>query len=238
MIRARLLVRGAVGVLGELLITAGVLLLLFLAWQLWWTDVRAVAAQGARTDQLQRDWDDSVAEALPRPDPSTDAADPPVVPDPAEGETFAIVHVPRFGDGYAPRPVLEGVTQDVLREGVGHYPGTALPGAIGNLALAGHRVTYGKPFNQVEQLRTGDAVVVETQQAWFTYRVTSTRIVLPQDVDVIAAVPGDPLATPTERMLTLTTCHPMFSARQRYIVHAVLDEWQPRAEGSPASLGP
>ena len=107
---------------------------------------------------------------------------------------------------------------------------------MGNVALAGHRVTYGKPFNQIAELVTGDAVVLETEEAWFTYRVTTSEIVSPREVDVIAPVPGDPTAVPTQRMLTLTTCHPMFSARQRYVVYAVLDTWQPRSAGEPASL--
>lgn len=234
MSRAGRVVRATTGVFGELLITAGVLLLLFVVWQLWWTDVRAEAAQEKRTDALQQDWGDFAPDQLP---PPAEQSDPPALPAPAPGQAFAIVYVPRFGAGYQPRPVLEGTGQEVLKEGVGHYPGTALPGAIGNMALAGHRVTYGKPFNQIAELVKGDAVVVETEQAWFTYRVTSTEIVSPREVDVIAPVPRDPTAVPTQRMLTLTTCHPMFSARQRYIVYAVLDSWQPRSAGEPASLG-
>ena len=232
MSRAGRTVRAATGVLGELLITAGVLLLLFVVWQLWWTDVQADAAQREVTDQLQQDW--GAGEEVPAP---ADDAPPPPEPAPAGDGPFAVVHVPRFGEGWQPRPVYEGTGLDLLEEGVGHYPGTALPGAVGNVALAGHRVTYGKPFNQVEELRTGDAVLVETAQAWYTYRVTSTQVVTPGQVEVIAPVPGDPTAVPTERMLTLTTCHPMFSARERYVVHAVLDDWQPRSAGEPASLG-
>ncbi len=230
-------VRTATGALGELLITVGVLLLLFIAWQLWWTDVRADAAQEQRTDALQQEWGDLVPDDLP-PDPEVpaDVGDPPALSAPDAGEAFAIVHVPRFGDGYQPRPVLEGTSQTLLEDGVGHYPETALPGAVGNVGIAGHRVTYGKPFNQVAELVAGDAVVLETEDAWFTYRVTTSEIVDPRDVEVIAPVPGDPTAVPTERMLTLTTCHPMFSARERYVVHAVLDAWQPRSAGQPASL--
>jgi len=253
MSRAGTALRTATGVLGELLITLGVVLLLFVAWQLWWTDVRADMAQQETTDRLQQDWGDTPPDALPADpgalpadpgdppadpgDPPADPGDPPAVPEPAAGEAFAIVHVPRFGEGYQPRPVLEGTSQVLLKDGVGHYPGTALPGAVGNLALAGHRVTYGKPFNQVEELVEGDAIVVETEQAWFTYRVSDQEIVSPRDVDVIAPVPGDPAAVPDQRMLTLTTCHPMFSARERYIVHAVLDGWQPRSAGEPVALG-
>jgi sortase A len=229
--RAGRVVRTTTGVVGELLITAGVLLLLFVVWQLWWTDVQADAAQREVTDQLQQDW--GTGEETPPP-----AADvpPPPEPEPTGDGPFAVVHVPRFGEGWQPRPVYEGTGLDLLEDGVGHYPGTALPGAVGNLALAGHRVTYGKPFNQVEELRTGDAVLVETAQAWYTYRVTSTQVVRPDQVEVIAAVPGDETAVPTERVLTLTTCHPMFSARERFVVHAVLDEWQPRSSGEPTAL--
>lgn len=238
MSRAGSAVRTATGVLGELLITAGVLLLLFVAWQLWWTDVRADMAQGERTDQLQEQWGGFDPDPPAQPDPvaPVEVGEPPVLEEPAAGEAFGIVHVPRFGDGFQPRPVLEGTSLDLLKDGVGHYPGTALPGGVGNLALAGHRVTYGKPFNRVEELVEGDAVVVETEQAWFTYRVTTHEIVSPRDVDVIAPVPGDPTAVPTERMLTMTTCHPMFSARERYIVHAVLETWQPRSTGEPVAL--
>ncbi len=236
MTRASTAVRTATGVLGELLITLGVLLLLFVAWQLWWTDVRADMAQGERTDALQQEWGGVEPDEMPeRPEP-VDPGEPPVLATPADGEAFAIVHVPRFGEGYQPRPVLEGTGQDLLEDGVGHYPSTALPGAVGNVALAGHRVTYGKPFNQVAELVEGDAIVLETEEAWLTYRVTTHEIVSPRDVDVIAPVPGDPTAVPTERGLTLTTCHPMFSARERYVVHAVMDTWQPRSAGEPLAL--
>ena len=237
MTRAGRAVRTATGALGELFITLGLLLLLFIAWQLWWTDVRADQAQGERIEALQQEWGGLAPDDVrPAPEAPPDFGDPPSVPAPDDGEAFAIVHVPRFGAGYQPRPVLEGTSQTLLEDGLGHYPETALPGAVGNVGIAGHRVTYGKPFNQVAELVAGDPVVLETEDAWFTYRVTTSEIVDPRDVEVIAPVPGDPTAVPTERMLTLTTCHPMFSARERYVVHAVLDGWQPRSAGEPASL--
>ena len=125
---------------------------------------------------------------------------------------------------------------DVL--GIGHYEGTAMPGGVGNFAVAGHRTTYAKPFNRIAELQVGDPLVVRTtDNIWYVYRVTSTRDRRARRTSqVIAPVPGDPGATPTERMITLTTCHPMFSARERFIVHGVLDYWAPAADGIPAEL--
>ena len=228
------MIRSAVRGLGELLITMGLLLLLFVAWQLWWTDVVADAQQEQIASELREDWSDDRRQG--RPTPAEPQGDPPPVPEPKAGEAFALVHVPRFGDGYQARPVIEGTSLHLLEDGVGHYEGTALPGAVGNFAVAGHRVTYGKPFNLIAELDEGDAVVVETADTWFTYRVRSSTIVTPDRVDVVAAVPEKPDAAPTERLMTLTACHPMFSARERYVVYAVLESWQPATDGPPSSL--
>ena len=234
------------GVVGELLITAGVLLLAFLVWQLWWTDVEGNRAQAEIVRNL--DWAQAPT-AAPSAAPTPGATAGPVIAAPRRGEdppveaepgllaTFATLQVPRWDDE-PQRPVSEGVDKatvlDVL--GIGHYPGTAMPGAIGNFAMAGHRTTYAKPFNRVAELQAGDPIVVRTASTWYVYRVTSTEIVRPQDVAVIAPVPGKPGVAPTERSITLTTCHPMFSARQRFIVHGVLDYWAPVSDGVPAEI--
>lgn len=224
-------------VLGELLLTAGALLLLFVAWQLWWTDVVADREQAVVTTALQEGW-----AAAPVADPGVAAdlapvsAPPPALAEPADGEAFAVVHVPRFGAGWQPRPVVEGTSADDLEAGVGHYPGTALPGQVGNAAFAGHRNTYGRPFHEIAELEPGDPVVVETAEGWFVYRATTAEVVRPRDVDVVAPVPGDPAAVPTERLLTLTACHPIGSARERYVQHAALDRFVPRAAGAPPEL--
>ncbi len=235
--RAGRALAAATSVLGELLLTAGALLLLFVAWQLWWTDVVADREQAVVTTTLQEGWAAAPATTVPpTADPAPASAPPPDLAAPADGEAFAVVHVPRFGAGWQPRPVVEGTSADDLEAGVGHYPGTALPGEVGNAAFAGHRNTYGRPFHEIATLEPGDPVVVETAEGWFVYRATTAEVVRPRDVDVVAPVPGDPAAVPTERLLTLTACHPIGSARERYVQHAALDRFVPRAAGVPPEL--
>ncbi|GAB3594169.1 class E sortase [Angustibacter peucedani] len=202
--------------IGELLITLGVVVLLFLAWQLWWTDVVAGRSQDQLTQQLERTF------TAQQPTGSQPAAEDPKLRL-TDGEAFALIRVPRFGKDYV-RPIIQGVELDVLDRGVGHYPASADPGAIGNFAVAGHRVTYAKPFNQIAELRVGDPVVVETARAWFVYRVTGHAIVTPDHTEVVAPVPRHPGQKPTRRMMTMTACHPKFSAHQRYVVWSELDE--------------
>jgi len=230
------IVYGVVGVVGELLITIGVLLLGFLVWQLWWTDVEGNAVQaeivrelGFETPAVAEAADDGVAE--PRRD------EPPVIDEPPHATTFATLQVPRWA-GEQERPISQGTDRPTVLDvlGIGHYEGTAMPGGVGNFALAGHRVTFGKPFNRIEELQVGDPLVVRTVDTWYVYRVTSMEVVMPADVRVIAPAPNQPGVEPTERVITLTTCHPMFSARERYVVHGVLDYWAPVADGTPAEL--
>lgn len=228
------MIRAGVRGLGELLITAGVLLLLFVTWQLWWTDIGANRAQRAITDDLSQQWgnDDRREPTLP----AADYGDPPAEVQAGAGDAFAILRIPAFGPDWQERPVVQGTGLDLLRDGVGHYEGTAMPGQVGNFAVAGHRVTYGRPFNQIAELTPGDPIVVETAASWYVYRVRSHSIVTPDRVDVVAPVPEQPGVAPTERLMTLTSCHPQYSARERYIVHAVLDSWQPKTAGEPAVL--
>ncbi|NAZ82838.1 class E sortase [Kineococcus sp. R8] len=235
--------RAVVGVAGELLVTAGLLTLLFVVWQLHWTDFTSGRAQAAAVDELQQQWA-VAAPATPGPSAPPEqapapaaAAAPALDVTPPQGDAFAIVYVPRFGSDYAV-PVVEGTATDDLKEGIGHYAGTAMPGQVGNLALAGHRVTYGKPFHLIADLQPGDAVIVATATQWFTYRVQTHEVVRPTRVSVIAPVPDQPGVEPTQAWLTMTACHPMNSARERYVVHALLESVQDRGAGPPASLAP
>lgn len=222
----------AIGILGELLLTIGALLMLFVIWQLWWTDV---VAEGEQTDiiaGLEQEWGEVDGQRI-----AARQDGPPPVPD-VLGDTmvWGTMHVPAFDR--VRFPLAEGVSlEKVLNvKGVGHYPETALPGQVGNFAVAGHRNTYGRPLEDIARLEEGDPIVVETAEAFYVYEVTESLIVMPQDVEVIAPTPGQPGVEPTEQMLTLTACHPMFSARERYIVHAQFAYWTDRADGIPEAL--
>lgn len=221
-----------VGVAGELLITLGVLLGLFTVWQIWWTDVQAGRLQTELVASL--DWPAPPERAAP----ALRTDEPPVMPEPVtDGDVFALLYVPRW-DGQAPTTIKQGVDKRTILDtgSGGHYPGTAMPGDVGNVAVAGHRSTYGRPFHRVAELEDGDPLVVRSEDTWYVYRVTGTQIVWPDQVEVVAPVPNEPGVAPTRRFLTLTACHPILSARQRFIVHAELEGWLPVADGSPEAL--
>ncbi|MEU8550693.1 class E sortase [Streptomyces roseoverticillatus] len=152
------------------------------------------------------------------------------------GRAFAVMYVPRFGAGWA-KPVLEGTGTELLKRGLGHYERTARPGAPGNFAVAGHRRTYGDPFKDLDELRAGDAVVINDGTTWFTYRVDGrpyrTR---PDDTGVIDPVPAASGYRTPGRYLTLTTCEPEWGHSHRLIVWAHLDATSPVAQGRPGAL--
>src|SRR4029079_17536164 len=91
------------------------------------------------------------------------------------GKGFAFLHIPRLGKKYSV-PVVQGVSLPDLSRGVGHYPSTALPGEIGNFAVAGHRATNGEPFANLDAVKVGDSPAVETRLQWFTYVVAKVEI--------------------------------------------------------------
>jgi sortase A len=147
---------------------------------------------------------------------------------PTKGEAFALITIPRLGVKVNSLPVIEGIDQSDLAKGVGHYPGTALPGEVGNFAVAGHRATHGEPFAKFEELRAGDQVLVETATATYVYELTEDTMVKPKGTWVIDDVPGEPLVEPTQRLLTLTSCEPRWNATKRWIWWGVLVEKLPK----------
>ena len=226
-----------VQIIGELLITLGLLLVLYVVWELWWTNIDANRKQEQALGNLFEEFDGPVAPPAAADGP--DYGDPAVLPAiEGEGRTFAVVYVPRFGDTYS-RPVTSGVGTAVLDSlGLGHYPATAMPGEVGNFAVAGHRQTHGQVLDAIHTLVPGDKIYVQTKDGYYTYVYRNNQIVLPDRVDVIAPVPTQPAAVPTERFLTMTSCNPRFGAEERIIAYAVMDSWQPLSAGPPAEIAP
>ena len=215
------MIRTTVRGLSELAITAGAVLLLFVAYQVWVTDLVSDRAQDQVAEELREDWTTGTPDA-----------------EPDFGQAFAFVHIPRFGADWT-RAVVEGTNPDELEDGPGHYAGSAMPGEQGNFAMAGHRVGRGSPFLALDVLRPGDPVVVETVDSWHVYRVTTTTVVDPSESSVVAPTPGGAAdGEATGAFLTMTTCHPKFSTRERLVVHGELADSVPKAEApdGPAAL--
>jgi sortase A len=206
-------VRTLIRSLGELCITAGLIMLLFVAYELWGTGAYTSTQQGLLSKQLDRQWH------AKRTVTTTEKVH--------LGQGLALLRIPRLGKNYH-YVVIEGVTVADLRKGPGHYPGTALPGGLGNFVVSGHRTTYAAPFNRVDELRKGDKILVDTQDEQYVYQVTSEKVVQPTRVDVTEPVPFHTGAKPTKHLITLTTCHPKFSAAHRLIVFGELVREIPR----------
>jgi sortase A len=176
------------GALGRSCITVGTLLLLFVAYQLWGTGIREAQAQTKITKEFHKTLDDVIDGSIP-----DTAAAISAVP---EGEPTAIIDIPKIN---VHKTVVEGVGIPDLKKGPGHYPGTPLPGQKGNAAIAGHRTTYGAPFNRIDELKPGDTINVQTVQGKWRYVVKETQIVKPTQVEV--------LEDKGDNRLTLTACH-------------------------------
>lgn len=189
--------------IGWTLITVGLLLLLFVAYELWGTNVITARHQDALRDTLDRQF----RAAERRGDLGEQSRSPAPIP----GEALGIMRIPRIGLNMA---FIEGVGTDDLKKGPGHYPTTPLPGEPGNTGIAGHRTTYGKPFWSLDEVRRGDRIYLRTLEGTFVYEVAWRRVVTPDQHQVL-----DPTDRPA---LTLTTCNPRFSAAERLIVRALL----------------
>lgn len=195
---------------GQTLITLGVVILLFCGYELWFTGIYTKQQQHELGKGLERTWQQAppvTAHQKPQPLPYV------------VGEGIARIWFPTLHAHYV---VVEGVSREDLKKGPGHYPTSARVGGVGNVVISGHRTTYLAPFNRVDELHRGDPIVLETQGFWYTYTVTSETVVQPTAIEVTYPVPYHLGQKPTQRLLTLTTCNPKYSAKTRLIVHAVL----------------
>ncbi|MGW3985651.1 class E sortase [Streptomyces sp. NPDC004830] len=211
--------------IGEVFITTGVLMLLFVTYQLWWTNVRAHAQAGKEASSLQNDW------ASGKRNPGT--FEP--------GQGFALLHIPKLD---VVVPIAEGTSsKGVLDRGmVGHYAEgalkTAMPGdKAGNFGLAGHRNTHGEPFRYINKLSPGDPIVVETQDDYYVYKMASILpVTSPSNTSVLNPIPKGSGFTEPGRYITLTTCTPEFTSKYRMIVWGKMVEERPRSKGKPDAL--
>jgi sortase A len=211
------------GGVGRTLVAAGTLILLFVAYQLWGTNIHTARAQ----DALEEEFTEILATApttssttttstVPGDPNQVDVVPAPLVPAdlplPEYGDPIAQIKIPKIGVDHV---VVEGETLEQLKRGPAHYTGTPLPGQAGNSAIAGHRTTYGAPFHNIDKLEVGDQIVVQTMQGEFVYEVdVANLIVKPNQVEV--------LEDKGDNRITLTACHPKYSLKERIIVSGVL----------------
>ena len=228
-------IRQVVRGIGKTLISVGVLILLFVVYQLWGTGVSQARAQKKLRSEFTRQLATPPTAVPATPASSTETTAPPPTTVPvqlAEGDAAGVIVIPKIGLDQA---LIEGVGVEELKEAVGHYPDTKMPGEKGNAALAGHRTTYGAPFNRLDDLGAGDPIMVTTRAGTFRYEVMEKKVVTPDEVSVLDNTP--------DNRLTLTTCHPKYSAEQRLIVVALLtgapvDEPVAPADGTASTTPP
>ena len=225
--RVRLVLRG----IGQTLITAGLVVLLFVVYEVWITNIFADRAQSHVANAFKK-------EIVAGKDPTLalPGSGDPTIP---LSSGIANLYIPRLGKDFH-FTIVQGSTVPTdaqLEKGPAHYGKTALPGQTGNFAVAGHRVGKGEPFLNLDKLRPGDAVVVETGSAWYVYRVKGQHglssddadgvpgreIVSPSDGAVLLPTPNHPGTKATEALMTMTTCHPKFTAQKRMVVYSALD---------------
>jgi sortase A len=226
--------RSVIGAIGRLFISLGMLLFGFVGYQLWGTGLQTAASQKA----LAKEFASKQRAPLPRPTttvtvaptttvapvagsaaPSTVATtttlpppEPLDIPEP--DAVFAQLAIPRIN--MKTHNIVSGVSTDDLRKGVGHFRNTPLPGQKGNVALAGHRTTYGGPFLHLDQMQNGDPITfTDLLGEVYVYKVTGQTVVSPNDTSV--------LETTDSPSLTLVTCTPIGSSTDRLIIKAELD---------------
>lgn len=239
--------------LGEVLITLGLVVLLFVVYEVYITNIFSAMKQADATHAMTQRWHNQRGRQVGV----------------AAGQGFAVMYVPALGADYH-FTIVEGTNQNDLAIGPGHYTDTAMPGQPGNFSVAGHRVGKGAPFNDIDLIKACDSIVVETDDNWFVYRMLPKQdqvanwkathandpqcrnvgplggpyadtygqeIVPPQEHDVVAPIPHHPEADLSKgqqvALMTLTTCHPKFSDAKRLIVHAVLVKQYPKDPKRP-----
>ncbi|WP_229076737.1 class E sortase [Actinoplanes sp. DH11] len=213
-------IRAGIRTSGEVMITFGLVVLLFAGYQVFGNSAAVQNEQDNLAEELDEAWSD------PTVAPTASAAQQgPAAP----GDNLVgRLYIPKFDKKWV---VVDGVQPDDIRYAPGHYPESAMPGEVGNFSVAGHRIK--KIFWRLDELNDGDVIGVETRENWYVYKVYELDIVKPHQVEVVAAVPGKPKAKPSKAVLTLTTCNPKFNNYERLIVHAELVSTVARDQALP-----
>lgn len=216
------MLRKTSAVVGELLITFGVVILLYVVYSLWFTNSVAEATTRTLSEDFLAQLE--TQQALPT------ATEAPALDEPEESseepeaevstfipiEPFALLFIPRLQADVWAEPLVSGISYRALASGVGHYPTTELPGEVGNFAIAGHRATNGEPFAYFEKLQAGDRVYVQSLEGWFEYELVRDKIIQEDEVWVLGDVPEGQGFEPGSRLITLTTCDPRWNSYQRW----------------------
>jgi sortase A len=226
------LIRSTMRGTGELLITLGLVVLLFAAYEWWGNPAIVDAHQNQLSQQFDQlaDGPDPTVSPVPVPSGAPSAAPTQAVaPGPNPAKVMAKLYIPRLNKSWV---IVEGVTQADIRYAPGHYPRSAMPGNQGNFAIAGHR--NRATFWDLDQMEQGDKIFVETASSWFTYEMTTEKIVLPTQVEVVQPRPP---GESDSSLITITTCNPKLDNYQRLIIHGKLTGSQARSAGKPAGLG-
>jgi sortase A len=216
-------VRTVIGAIGRVLVTVGLLILLFVAYQLWGTGIYEARAQSDLESQFDRELSREESQSTATTASGSTSTTTPVElpPVPAAGDPVGVIKIDKIG---VDKVVVEGTSVPDLRKGPGHYAASAMPGQLGNAAIAGHRTTYGAPFGDLDQLARGDTISVRTLSGTWEYVLTDDPFAVnPSQTEVLDPTidesTGQPLAT-----LTLTTCEPKYQASERLIVKAQLSD--------------
>jgi sortase A len=229
-------VRTVIGAIGRVLITVGLLILLFVAYQLWGTGIYEARAQSDLESQFNGDLarqrsqstttTTTTTTATPTPTATTEPAA--LSPVPADGDPVGVIKIDKIG---VDKVVVEGTSVPDLRKGPGHYAGSPLPGQLGNAAIAGHRTTYGAPFGDLDQLARGDTISVRTLTGTWEYALVDDPFAVNPDQTEVLDPTTDPATGRPLATLTLTTCEPKYQATERLIVKAQLTSRQTALPG-------
>ncbi|SHN46803.1 LPXTG-site transpeptidase (sortase) family protein [Cryptosporangium aurantiacum] len=196
-------------------------MLLFATYEVYGKALQVNAERDRLNAQLDQQW-------AAGPSPSTSSGQP---AEPLPGEGIARLYIPKLDQKWV---VVEGVDPDDIKLAPGHYPDSQMPNEPGNFAVAGHRLKA--MFYDLDKLKDGDTIVVETQTDWYVYEVSKNFIIKPTEVSVVSANPENPGQEPTEKMLTLTTCNPKWDNYERLVIWAKQTKTQPQSAGRPAEV--